>query len=133
MSILIRVLLIVGVLFLAQGVWAQAHYAVLTVEVPVDASVETDLIVSPEIIVAEALRPGDQAAYDVTVENRGTVTCKDVFPTQREISPYLSVQTWPTERLAPMGSATVRVVLTVSEEAESGTTLTLRLGLICVR
>ena len=124
---LIALLLLVGV------VQAQAHYAVLTVEVPVDASVNSDLFVTPTTLEVEALRPGDQAAYDVTVENRGTVTCKEIFPTQREMSPFLSLQTWPVEGLAPMESAEIRVIITVSEDAEDGTTLSRGLGLICVR
>jgi len=124
---LIALLLLVGV------VQAQAHYAVLTVEVPVDASVSSDLFVTPTTLEVEALRPGDQAAYDVVVENRGTEVCKEIFPTQREMSPYLSLQTWPVEGLAPMESAEIRVIITVSEDAEDMTTLTLKLGLICVQ
>ena len=124
---LIALLLLVGV------VQAQAHYAVLTVEVPVDASVSSDLFVTPTTLEVEALRPGDQAAYDVIVENRGTVICKEIFPTQREMSPFLSLQTWPVEGLALMESAEIRVIITVSEDALDMTTLTLKLGLICVR
>ncbi|KKM81403.1 hypothetical protein LCGC14_1330170 [marine sediment metagenome] len=122
------------VMLLAGLVMAQPHYAVLTVEVPIDASLSSDLIVTPDTLVVEALRPGDQAGYDVTVENRGTEICKEVFPTQRSMSPYLALQTWPIEQLAPMESAEIRVIITVSENIPPDITmLSMELGLICVR
>ena len=135
MKTITRSLIVVALvmLILAVPLLAQPHYALLAVEVPVDASVASDLIVTPDTIMAQALRPGDQAAYDVTVENRGVITCKDIFATQRETSEYLTIQTWPTGALAPTESAEVRVILTVSEDAPDLTTLSLGLGLICVQ
>ena len=127
------IVVVLALLLLAGVVRAQAHYALLTVEVPVDASMSSDLMVIPETLVADALRPGDQAAYDVVVENRGILPCKEVFATQRQSSEYLAVQTWPIEELAPMESAVVRVIVTVHEDAPDMTVLSYELGLVCVQ
>lgn len=132
MSIFTRALLVVAVLLLAQQVWAQSRYAEVSVEVPVDATVTSDLLVIPETITVSAVRPGDQLAFEVIVENRGADICNDIITTQREMPPGLLMFTWPTGPVPSMGSALVRVILTVSDNAPDGT-LTMRLGLICVQ
>ncbi|KKL71446.1 hypothetical protein LCGC14_2094810 [marine sediment metagenome] len=149
MRILKLAILLVVVLLLAQGVWAQGHYVKVSIEVPVDAGVGSDLVAAPDpdrgidicpdpsmgdiCLTAEALPPGGQAGYDITIQNMSMKTCKDVFPSQVSMSPGLFLQTWPVEDLVSQESAVVRVIITVSEEAEDMTTLSMGLGLICVR
>ncbi len=119
-------------LLMVAGVLAQSRYAEIVVDVPVDASASSDLVVTPETITVSAVRPGDQLAFEVIVENRGTEMCKDIISTQREMPPGLSMLTWATGPVPSMGSALVRVILSVANNAPDGT-LSLRLGLICVQ
>lgn len=145
---LIAVVLLVGVVQ-AQAE-QQAHYAILTVDVLVDESVESDLKLIPDpeagidvcpegsrgdvCITVEPLPPGGMAAVVVAVENRsGTVVCESVFANYLGMSQFLTVQTWPIWELGPMKTADVTLIITVSEEAPDMTTLTVGLGLICVQ
>lgn len=120
-------------LLVAAVAFAASPFTTIPVSVTVDSTATESLVADPSTVAVDGIRPGDQMAWDVVVTNVGTTSCGDILITQRRNDPYLDLQSWPTGTLAPLEEVTVRLLVTLDEDAPDVTTREMVIGVVCVR